>query len=169
MDELVERGVTASTAADLVTQHRAETIQAKIDVFDWLMEKRDKRVAKSPEGYLCESIRKNYAIPKGFVSRADRQAREQATQAKERQAAEDRRRQKEEEARECADKKAIAAYWESLTPEQQAELDVAADAAADPEMMAMDDGPLKRIGQRLRRDGYIRRLLENREQVRTEA
>ena len=169
VDELVERGVTASTAADLVTQHRAETIQAKIDVFDWLMEKRDKRVAKSPEGYLCESIRKNYAIPKGFVSRADRQAREQATQAKERQAAEDRRRQKEEEARECADKKAIAAYWESLTPEQQAELDVAADAAADPEMMAMDDGPLKRIGQRLRRDGYIRRLLENREQVRTEA
>jgi hypothetical protein len=80
-----------------------------------------------------------------------------------------RRHRKEEEARERADKKAIAAYWESLTPEQQAELDAAADAAAAPELMAMDDGPLKRIGQRLRRDGYIRQLLKNRERVPAEA
>jgi len=71
--------------------------------------------------------------------------------------------------RERADKKAIAAYWESLTPEQQAELDAGANAAADPEMMAMEDGPLKRIGQRLRRDGYIRQLLRNREPVPSEA
>jgi hypothetical protein len=161
---LVERGVTPKTAAELIEQHSAETIQAKVDVFDWLMEKQDKRVAKSPAGYLVKSIADDYAPPKGFVSKAERQRQEEARQAKERQAADARRRQKEEEARECADKKAIAAYWESLTPEQQAELDVAADAAADPELMAMDDGPLKRIGQRLRRDGYIQRLLENRDE-----
>jgi hypothetical protein len=171
VDELVKRGVTTSAAADLVPQHEADTIQAKIDVFDWLLEKQDKRVAKSPAGYLVKSIADDYAPPKGFVSKAERQRQEEARQAKDRQAAADRRRQKEEEARECAEKKAIAAYWESLTLEQQAELDAVANAnaAADPEMMAMDDGPLKRIGQRLRRDGYIRRLLENREQVPAEA
>jgi hypothetical protein len=167
--ELIKREVTKTTAAELVQKYPAETIRAKLDVFDWLTEKRDKRVAKSPAGYLVKSIADDYAPPKGFVSKAERQRQEDARRAEERQAAADRRRQKEEEARECADKKAIAAYWESLTPEQQADLDVAANAAADPELMAMDDGPLKRIGQRLRRDGYIRQLLRNREQVPVEA
>ena len=58
---------------------------------------------------------------------------------------------------------------EDVTPEQQAELDAAANAAAAPELMAMDDGPLKQIGQRLRRNGYIEQLLKNREQVPSEA
>ena len=148
-------GVTKATAADLVQPHPAETIAAKVDVFDWLTEKQDKRVAKSPAGYLVKSITDDYAPPKGFVSKAERRRQEDARQAKDRQAAEDRRRRKEEEARERADKKVIAAYWESLTPEQQAELDAAADAVAAPELMAMDEGPLKRIGQQLRRNGYI--------------
>ena len=82
--ELVKRGVTRATAAELVQQHPAETIQAKIDVFDWLVEKQDKRVAKSPAGYLVKSIANDYATPKGFASRAERQAREEAKQAKER-------------------------------------------------------------------------------------
>jgi hypothetical protein len=167
--ELVNRGVTKTTAEELAQQHPAEVTQPKIDVFDWLLEKQDKRVAKSPAGYLVKSITEDYAPPKGFVSKAERQRQEDARQAKDRQAAADRRRQKEEEARERADKKAIAAYWESLTAEQQAELDAAANAAADPEMMAMDDGPLKRIGQQLRRKGYIQQLLRNWEQVPAEA
>ena len=103
-------------------QHPAETIQVKIEVFDWLMEKQDKRVAKSPAGYLVKSINDDYAAPKGFVSKAERQQREEAQQAKERKAAEERRQTQEAEAREQAERKAITAYWESLTPEQQAEL-----------------------------------------------
>jgi hypothetical protein len=167
--QLTKRGVTTARAAELAATYSGEALQLKIDVFDWLMEKQDKRVAKSPAGYLVKAITEDYALPKGFVSKAERQRQEDARQAKERQAADARRRQKEEEARERADKKAIAAYWESLTPEQQAELDAGANAAADPEMMAMEDGPLKRIGQRLRRDGYIRQLLRNREPVPSEA
>jgi hypothetical protein len=167
--ELVKRGVTKATAADLARRHPAETIAAKVDVFDWLTEKQDKRIAKSPAGYLVKSLTDDYAPPQGFVSKAERRRQEEARQAKERQAAEARRRRKEEEARECAERKAIAAYWESLTPEQQAELDAAANANADPEMMVMDDGPLKRIGQRLRRNEYIQQLLKNREPVPAEA
>jgi hypothetical protein len=167
--ELVKRGVTKVTAADLMRRHPAETIQAKLDVFDWLMEKQDKRVAKSPAGYLVKSITDDYAPPQGFVSKAERRRREDARRAEERQAAEDRRRQKEEESRERDAQKVIAAYWGSLTAEQQAGLDAAADAAADPELMAMEDGPLKRIGRRLRRHGYIEQLLKNREPVAAKA
>ena len=145
--ELINRGVTKATAAELVQKHPAEFIQLKIDVFDWLIEKQDKRVAKSPAGYLVKSISDDYAAPKGFVSKAEQRQQQEARQAKERQAAEDRRRQQEQEAREKAERKAIDAYWESLTPEQQAELDAASNAQADPETLAMETGPLKRMGQ----------------------
>ena len=75
MTELVKRGVTKATAADLVQRHPAPLIEAKIEVFDWLVEKQDKRVAKSPAGYLVKSIADDYATPKGFISRAERQRR----------------------------------------------------------------------------------------------
>ena len=39
----------------------------KLEVFDWLTEKKDKRVAKSPAGYLVKSISEDYAAPKGFT------------------------------------------------------------------------------------------------------
>jgi hypothetical protein len=159
--ELASRGVTRATAAELVQQHPAEIIHAKIDVFDWLAEKQDKRIEKSPAGYLVKSIASDYATPKGFVSRAERQAREdKARQDKERKA-EESRREREEQAREQEMKKAIMAYWDSLTPEQQVELDAASTANADPETLALESGPLKQIGQRLRRDTYIRQLLQN--------
>ena len=70
MTELVKRGVTKATAADLVQRHPAPLIEAKIEVFDWLVEKQDKRLAKSPAGYLVKSLADDYATPKGFMSRA---------------------------------------------------------------------------------------------------
>ena len=70
-------------------------------------------------------------IRKGYVeSRPGASGRSQA--GKERQAAEHRRRQQEEETRERDERKTIAAYWESLTPEQQAELQATADARLIP-------------------------------------
>lgn len=166
--ELVKRGVTRATAAELVQKHSAETIAAKIDVFDWMMEKQDKRVAKSPAGYLVKSISDDYAEPRGFVPKAERQQRQEARQAKERKAAEDRRRQQEQDAREKAERLAIEAYWDSLTPEQQAEIDAATTAQADAASLAMEKGPLKRMGQMIRRHDYIRQLLANREQIAAE-
>jgi Replication initiator protein A len=163
--ELVSRGVTKATAEELAQRHPAESIQLKLDVFDWLLEKQDKRVAQSPAGYLVKSISDDYAAPKGFVPKAERQQREQARQAKERQAAEERRSQKEQEAREKAERQAIEAYWASLTPEQQAELDAVSLAQADAEILAMETGPLKRMGQTIRRHAYIRQLLASREQA----
>ena len=167
--ELIQRGVTKATAVELVQRYQAEMMEAKLEVFDWLMEKQDKRVAKSPAGYLVKSINDDYATPKGFVSKAERQQQKEAQSASERQAAEGRRRQQEQEAREKAERQAIAAYWESLTPEQQAELDAASIAQADPETLAMETGPLKRMGQMIRRNEYIRQLLASRQQIAAEA
>jgi Replication initiator protein A len=132
--ELVHRGVTQATAVELVQRHPAETIQAKLEVFDWLMEKQDKRVAKSPAGYLVKSISDDYAAPKGFESRAARQSRAAAERQTARQAAEQRRRQQEQAARDQAEREAVDAYLQGLTPAERKALEAEALARADPEM-----------------------------------
>jgi len=162
---LTNRGVTKATAAELVQRHPAETIEAKIEVFDWLAEKQDKRVAKSPAGYLVKSIADDYAAPKGFVSKAERQRREEARQAQELQTAQQRREEREQKERERAERQAIGAYWDSLSPEQQAQLQSDADAQADPETLALEKGPLKRLARQIRRDEHIRQMLHSHELV----
>jgi Replication initiator protein A len=167
--ELVNRGVTEATAVDLVKRHQAEAIEHQIDVFDWLIGKQDKRVAKSPAGYLVKSIDTSYKQPAGFVSRAERQAREEATRQAERKAAAKRRQEQEADARTQAEKKAINAYWESLTPQEQAKLDAIVNAQVAPAMLALETGALKSLGQMLRRNDHIRQLLQNLEPVAIEA
>lgn len=117
---LIARGVTPSTATELVAAFPAEHVQARLEAFDWLVEKKDKRVSKSPGGYLADSIRKGYATPKGFESKADRAKRVEAEQEKQRQAAEAKRRaEAAERAREQAEQARIDGYWNSLTPSAQ--------------------------------------------------
>ena len=159
--ELADRGVTRATAEELVRHRAAEAIASKIDVLDWLLEKRDKRVARSPAGYLVESIKNDYAIPRGFVPGDERRRRREAEAAVDLLAAEGRRRRRERDAAEKAERDAIAAYWEGLTPRQRAELEAAAIARADPETLALEVGPFRKLGQRIRREAYIRRLLED--------
>ena len=166
---LTSHGVTPKTAAELVAKHQAEFIQLKIDVFDWLLEKQDKRIAKSPAGYLVKSITDDYKAPKGFESAANRQRKQEAKDAKARQDAEDRHRKREADARDRAEKKDILDHWESLTPEQQGELQAAADAQADPAELAQQTGPLKSMGQTIRRHEYIRQLLRSRQTDAAEA
>jgi hypothetical protein len=167
--ELIKRDVHADTAAELVRRHPAESIQLKLEVFDWLMEKQDKRAARNPPGYLIASIQKDYPTPKGFTSKAERQAREEARRAEERRKVEERRREREEQARERAMQEAIRAYWDALTPEQRDELDATIDALADAETLAIERGPLQGTFRRIRRHAYIRQLLEDRERTAVEA
>ena len=170
---LVQRGVTKATAEDLAQCHPADGIEAKIEVFDWLVEKQDKRIAKSPAGYLVKSINDDYATPKGFVSKAERRRREEARQAKQRAEAEQRRRKQEEESREETERQAIAAYWASLSPEQQAALEATVLAEAD-EASRQTYETMKRMRggdgylTMLRRD-HIRQILRIRDRVPAEA
>ena len=133
VNELVNRGVTGTTAADLVRQYPADAIEAKLEVFDWLMEKQDKRVARSPAGYLVKSIADDYAAPKGFESKATRQARSEAKRQADQEVTEQRRRQREQEARDRALLEEVDAYLKRLTPAERKALEAEVLARADPE------------------------------------
>jgi hypothetical protein len=157
--ELIRRGITPATATELVRDHTEEKITAQMERIDWLAEKKPEKI-DDPAAYLVGAIKNDYAAPKGFVSKAERERRQEAKRQAEQKAAEERRRKQEEEARERAERRAIDAYWESLTPQQQAELQAQADAQADPESLKLETGPFKRLGQQVRRNEYIRRILK---------
>ncbi len=145
VDELVNRGVTGTTAADLVGQYPADAIEAKLEVFDWLVEKQDKRVARSPAGYLVKSITDDYAAPKGFESRAARQARSEAKRQAEREAAAGRRREREQEDRDRAIREEVDAYLKRLTPAERTALEAEALARADSEARQVYEEATARI------------------------
>lgn len=169
--DLIRHGVTAGVAAELAREFPEEKIQLQIEILDWRLAGKKADKIDDPAAYLVGAIRSEtgYAAPKGFTSKAERERRNEAKQAKARQEAEARRRKQVEEASQRKEKQAILDYWESLTPEQQAQLQAAADAQADPAELAKEIGPLKTFGQTIRRHEYIRQLLKNREQEPAEA
>lgn len=156
VQELIRRGVTPATAEELVRDHAEEKIRAQMERLDWLVEKRPAKV-DDPAAYLVGAIRNDYAAPKGFVSKAERQRREEARKAKERLEAEERRRKCERDARDQAERRAIDAYWESLTTEEQADADAKAMALATPEER---QGPMARFFKISHRHRYIKALLQ---------
>ena len=130
---LIERGITPATAAELVGGFVEEHIQTRIDAFDWLAAKKDKRVSKNPAGYLADSIRKGYTPPKGFVSTAEREKKRTAEQERTRQAQEAKQRAEEmQKAREEAEQSRIAAYLETLTADEREAFEAEAIANANP-------------------------------------
>jgi len=131
--KLVTRGVTAATAHELVAAYPAELIAAQVEVFDWLLAKKDKRIAKSPAGYLVKAIQDNYAAPAGFESKAVRGKRKAAEQERSRRAEEGRKRtEAEERAREDAEQARIKTYWDSLSEADQESLRAEALSQANP-------------------------------------
>ena len=130
--------MTASTAAELVAGYPEGRIAAQVEHFDWLRAEHPKKIKESPGGYLAASIRKDYATPEGFVSRAERAGREEAERQRQRREAEGRRRRDEAEAREEEARGRIAAYLKALSPAGLEELD--RDVFADPEVEAIHEG-----------------------------
>ena len=143
--ELTKRGITKKSALDLATRHQAEGITAKIEVFDWLVAKTDKRVAKSPAGYLVKSINDDYALPKGYVSQAERERHRQAQQAEDDRLAASRRADRAADARDQAIKVKIVTYRQSLNVEQLAQVEAEAIAAASDELRESLDSPAMRL------------------------
>lgn len=156
---LVTRGVSQRTAGDLTKRYAAEVIARQIDVADWLRERKDTRIGRSIAGFLVKSIVDGYAVPDGYTSREERERIAAARENEEREAAEQRRREHEQKAREEAVRQAVAAYWVGLSAAEQKTLEATAESEADPEQLAREHGPLKRMGRQIRRDLHIRRLL----------
>ena len=61
--KLVERGVHAPAAADVVAERSADYIEEKIALHDSLVKHRDGRAPKNPAGYLLSAIREDYPVP----------------------------------------------------------------------------------------------------------
>jgi hypothetical protein len=70
------------------------------------------------------------APPKGFESKQDRRAREEAQRERDRQAAEETQRRRAEERRRVEEAEAVDAYLAGLTPEKRAGLEAEAFAHA---------------------------------------
>ena len=116
--ELIDRGITPAMAVGLVRDHGEGEIRAQIEHLDWLTETKPGKVA-DPSAWLVAAIRNGHAAPKGFVSKAERQRREEARQAQEREKVEQRRRQREQEARDRAVLEEVDAYLKRLTPAER--------------------------------------------------
>lgn len=142
---LVARGVTPAAAGALAGGFAEGLIRAKVEAFDWLVARGDRRVSRNPAGYLAESVRKDYAPPPGFAARAERDRRAAAA-ADGRRAADAARARDEADrrARAEADRARVAAHLDALTPAGRDRLE--AEALADPAL-----APLAR---RLRRSAH---------------
>jgi hypothetical protein len=162
--ELIGRGVTARTAAELVVGHPAEQIVAKLEVFDWLVEKQDKRVSTNPAGYLVDSIRKDYATPAGFEPAARRTEKKQADEQRQKKKAEDlaakRRDEEQEHAARLAERTHIDNYLRGLTPQERRALEKQALANTGDKLheAAQGGGPLGDVARRLLIDREVLRV-----------
>jgi hypothetical protein len=155
--ELVERGVTRAVAADLVRDFPGDLIRRQIEVLDWLRETRPTKV-KDVGAYLAEAIRKDFAAPAGFRSRAERAEAERAERA--RKERDEQAHQAKARAREVVAR--IAGYWKGLTPDERTEIEAAALAGADPAdraAYAAAAPPVRRLLRAGLRDAHLRRLL----------
>lgn len=152
---LVDRGVTPSTAHELVCEFPAEFVATKIEHFDWLREHLPAKV-ESPGGYLRDSIQKQYGTPAKFVSKADEEARAAKQRERLQEDAKEKIQKRQEAARQKAETQAIKHFWEALTMEKQQELE--REAGISPEAIRPDDFVTK-FQRTIQRDSHIRRLL----------
>ena len=119
-------------AVGLVREHGEEKVRAQIEHLDWLTETKPGKVA-DPSAWLVAAILDGHAAPKGFVSRAGRQRREEARQAREREEAERHRQQREQTARDRAIREEADAYLKRLSPTERKALEAEVLARADAE------------------------------------
>ena len=117
---LTDRGVSAKSAKALVAKLPADRIERQVEAFSWLVGKKDRRVSKSPAGYLVKAIEEDFALPAGFEPESVR--RKRAEDAKRKDAEETQLRRADAErvkAEDTARQKATDDYLAALTDAQR--------------------------------------------------
>ena len=161
--ELIVRGISRRTAAQLVQRYPAARIASQIERFDWSKAQEPKSIAKSDGGFLAEAIRNDYPMPKGFESAADREKRlaeEKLKKQQEREKAQQARAAKHREAE--LDRKA-SERWEAMTAGERMAVEAAALAATDDDIRRnYEKSPpkFKRPFLERIRQGYLRQVIE---------
>lgn len=131
--ELMSRGVNESQARELVASFGEDRITTQIEQFDWLRSKRPSEV-KKPGGFLVTAIREGYARPEGFVSTAEREAKNAAESKARRERAVRQKQEKDQVALEERIQAQVVAYLNGLTENEKQALATEALEAADPEL-----------------------------------
>ena len=152
--ELVARGVTPATASRLAAAADPERLAQHLEVFDWMAENADPRVGRNPAGFLVKSIRDNYAPPKGFETKADRERKSRAAAEAERarrdEASEAKMKGEREDARRKAERVHVDQFLAALGPEDRREFEARAlKAASEEDRRRASDGLFGDIMKRL--------------------
>ena len=167
--ELIARGISPRTAAQLVERFPAARIESQIERFDWSKAKDPKSIAKSDGGFLAEAIRNDYPMPSGFESKADREQREAAEKLKKQQERETLQQARAAKQRESDLERKAFERWEALSAGERMAVEAAALAATDDDIRKnYEKSPpkFKRPFLERIRQGYLRQVIEQEESAR---
>lgn len=160
---LTERGVTLSTAVELIQAHSPDRVVLQIEVLDWMASQKDARIQRNPAGYLVSAIRGDYVPPREFENRksqAELEARANELRRK-REAKAEKERLRVERSLE-AQAEAISSFWISLSDDERERLEAEAILSASPfeQGLLEKGGSLATATRQKLLDGFALRNLE---------
>lgn len=159
---LVKRGVTPSTADEVIRQHPVEQIKKQLEVFDWLVAQQDGKVSRNPPGFLVSAIRGGYMPPANFVKQqqdadslrlaADRKRRVEECIAKRAKLRDAEQRQRE---------RSVAEFWQSLSEDAKRRTTEEAMRQALPgqRLLAEDSGKVGETARQGILEAYLLKLI----------
>lgn len=162
-DQLIQRGVTPSSAAQVVADFPLTQIRTQLEVFDWLKAQNDRRLSLNPAGFLISSIKSAYAAPQGFVSHEERERRAKlAAIRKEREEARRIAMQEQEQKRLSDRDEAIHQFWTLLSEEERSRIEGEAilEASSFDRGLIAKGGTLGRAARKRILDAAALRTLE---------
>lgn len=165
--QLTARGVSPEIAQALVEAVPEPEIVARLKAYDWLSAKGDARASRNPAGYLIQSIRHLWPLPRDFV-RSEEAEQRRRRQEEARRKVEDTRRQAEaeEQTREEAEQERIRQFWDGRTTAEQEEIRTQALASASPFLVQLYHRATRgasdaaKVYMKLILNEYIARLLD---------
>lgn len=132
---LIDRGVTAKTADELVATYSAEAIERQIDVLQWMQERPAGEEVQNPPAWLTAAIRGDYAPPTGYLPKAEREfRRETSAKAKarlQREEADKHQKAREERENEQARRDHINKYLDAMTETERQSFEMQAFITGD--------------------------------------
>lgn len=160
VQSLIDRGLSAASARRLVAQTKAEKIEEKLALLDWLVSRKDTRVQKNKAGFLYRAITEDFPLPEDY--RKSLQPQKTSTQSSPPKnvsliATAPQRPE--------ADRSGIDAYWNSLHSEEQQRIEIELVKNASPFQRQhyldgqKERGPLFRVVRQSIIDEYVRKLL----------
>jgi hypothetical protein len=129
--QLIDRGVSAKIARELVGSLPEERIRVQIEQTDWLKSTGRRKIADLG-AFLTQAIRDNYSRPEGFVSAAEKAERQRVANERRKQEAAEARRRREQARRREEEKAKVQAYWDGLSDSEKDALRSEALAASEP-------------------------------------